>query len=199
MKKVLSFVLSALMLLSLCACGTKEPAVTPAVEPAEEATVENSWGTVTRYYDSLENADGETMFRVSIHPFLFEQAVLEELFADEADAIDKFNEDAMRTRSSLEGTYGNNLKIEVEQKSITEYNPEDVEKINKYLYDNCEYPANYVSELHVFEVGVTVKGDVSEETQSGEIVVAKIQGNWYIVTFTGLYGNESIKAILSQY
>lgn len=140
--------------------------------------------------------DGKAAFELTMHPYALEEAIEDEEYDDKAEAIEEFQDRAEDIKDGLEDTFGKGLRVKVEHKKTTKFKKDDIKKINEYLEDEYDYPANYISDLHVVKVKATIKGREDDDSETNEMVVAKIKGKWYVCDLPGLYSKDSIKDVI---
>ena len=170
-----------LLVIILLASGIFKSGSLKAVEKSMKATIKG---------------DGKAVFELTMHPYALEEAIEDEEFEDKAEAIDEYKDRAEDVRDSLEDAYGKGLRVKVEHKKTTKYKKSDIKKINEYLEEEHDYPANYISALHVVKVKATIKGREDDDSETSEVVVAKVKGKWYMGEFPGLYSKSSIKDVI---
>lgn len=151
---------------------------------------------VKKYFKAMVKGDGKAVYNLTVDPYELEKYLDNEIYDDEADAIDEYIEDAEDTVDYLEDEYGERLKVKVEVKKVTKYDKKEVKELAEHLAEEYDYDDGALKDIRVLKVKTTIEGKDDDDSDTGEIVVAKIKGKWYVNGVGNLYSKDSIESVL---
>lgn len=157
-KVIVLLILLVMGMTLLTGCGKNEQS---SVSKGEEVETENYEEPIKNYFKGMEKADAEIY--LSAFP---------EFMDYEYDDDDM--EDLLY---ALEDEYGEDIKITYKIKENEEYEKEDLEYVQEYIYERYDEEVKVTSGYNL-KVTATVEGDDDEDTDSSNMYVYKIDGEW---------------------
>ena len=116
-------------------------------------------------------------------------AALEYMVDEEDFDLDEFKEEYEDTSDErmeyLEEEYGEDIKISYEITKEKELSEKKLNAIRDGLKENYDIQKKSVTKGYELDVEMTIEGDDDEDTDEDEIIVVKIDGDWYITTSRG--------------
>lgn len=159
LKKFISILL-VLMFLVIACTGCS---LTKDEKEDEEDKKESYSKVVDNYFKGMEKADAE----------MYLKAYPDFIYSDE-DIDDDDMEDMLEM---FEDEYGENIKISYEITDETEIEKEDLENVEKYVLERYDEEVK-ISGGYEVEVEATIKGDDDEDTDTNDMYIYKVDGEW---------------------
>ena len=98
------------------------------------------------------------------------------------DLKDQLEESFEAELEELEDEYGRNLKVKYKVLEKEEMDEDDLDDLKDTLKDSYGIKKKSVQKALEVEVEATIKGKEDEDTMEQDMVIVKIDGDWYITT-----------------
>ncbi len=156
------------------------------------------------FFNATVKGDGKAVCELTVDPYeaeyRYETGYYD--YDDEEEMIEYFKEDAEDNKEYLEYEYGKNLKVDVKILETTNYDKDDIDILNEYIFDSHGYKyydEDVLQDICVIEAEATIKGSEDEESDIGEFVLYKMKGKWYYNSIAGLYSKYDIEDAIEYY
>ena len=133
---------------------------------------------IDKYVDAMYYADVDAFF--DSQPDILVQKELDDLGLSESKYKDQLESLLEITHKTVIATYGEDFDIDYEVTYEKEVEGDDFEELLDELKDEG-VPKKSVSKAYKIEVEFSIDGDKKDDTLDREFVVAKIDGDWFIV------------------
>ncbi len=134
-----------------------------------------------KYYEQMLNGNFK-----NIEKIIPEKAIEEsEEDIDFDDLVEEAEEEYELYLEELEEDYGDNVKIDIKITDKDVLKEKKLNNIRDGLKDNYDIPKKSVTKAYKLELELSIKGSDDEETDDLDVIVAKIDGKWYMVTSGG--------------
>ena len=169
--------------------------------------------TLEKYAKASAAGDLKTMYEVVLNPYDIEYMMKVANIKSEEELLESLLKSEKSYRDILKEQFGDNITAKIKFGKVTEYSKSDIKALNKYLAKkgkNTYGDGDVLEDIQVIEATLTFKGSKSEDIDSGELVVYKMKGNWYInqteavpsvinLGLPGLYDADSIDEAIEEY
>ena len=174
LRKLLCLLLSLLMLVSLVACGDKDE--DEGGESGGKKTA-NPETIVEKFMNCFIDADVKVAFDL-VSPEMLEFALEDEGMTEEDldEMVDELNSQLEEMYEYVEEMTGEKLKMTYEIANETDMDEEDLEYIQS-VYDEADIE---IEAAKVYDVDLIMEIAGESQTETMEVTVVKIDGQWYL-------------------
>ena len=151
--------------------------------------------TIENYLNALADGNGKAYQKAIADPYYIEW-----LTSKDGPHIDEdllgyyFRSSAESSMDNLAEAFGKNVRYSISVDYVTKFDDGEVKDIADYLEEEYEYEKDDVKDVVIVEYVGKVKGsDVSRTIKTGEKVLVKVKGKWYVST---LLDRSNINSIL---
>lgn len=140
-----------------------------------------------RYKKAIDNffdftVKGEINKLEQLAPESFWEELEEKEDLDIDDIMDELEENFEEELESLEDYYGKNIKVKYKVLEKEVMDEDDLDDLKDTLKENYGIKKKSVQKALEVEVEATIKGKEDEDTMEQDMVIVKIDGDWYITT-----------------
>ncbi len=112
----------------------------------------------------------------------------EEEDIDVDDVVEGYEEYHEEFLENLEDEYGDDVKLSYDFKDSKKMDKDDLEDLAESISDNYDYiDEDDVTAAYEVELETTIKGDDDDDEDDMELIVAKIGGDWYVMSGNSFY------------
>ncbi len=156
-----------------------------------------------KYFKASAKPDGKALCEVTVNPYEAEYRYESDYFDydNKKEMIESFKEEAEDMEGYLDDEFGERRKVKVEIKDVKKYKKKEIKALNEYIsdLDNEAYDGDKIlQDIRVIKAKVTIKGKDDKESNTGEYVVYKMKGKWYVGGILGLYDKDSIREAINS-
>ena len=137
---------------------------------------------ITNYYNALGAGDADGVYSCTVNSHVFDDGEITESDLRKAVTIDTDVQYA-----DMKQQYGSDFALTIDVKQVDEYDEGDISKIAAYAEKHYGVPASSIEDVRTFLVRRDIKGSKDHDNVTQDIVVAKIDGTWYV----GIRGPQS--------
>lgn len=109
--------------------------------------------------------------------------VEDEYDVDLDDMIDDAEDNYDELMEYYEEEYGSNIKVSYDVLDKKELSEKKVKKIASALKDQYDIDKDALTKVYELEVELEIKGSEDDDSSGTELIVAKIDGDWYLISY----------------
>ncbi len=127
------------------------------------------------YVEAMNDCDAEKMLDALPKEYI---DYMEDQGIDEDDLIDELEYYLELMFEELEDEYGDDIKITYKITENKKMDKDDLEDLQDE-YDEMDYDID-IEEARELEVELTIKGDDDKDTDDLDLIIIKVDGEWYM-------------------